>query len=327
MCTAISYKNGNSHYFGRNLDLETDYPVATVITPRNHELKFNHMPDQPSHYAMIGTAIVVGKDPLYFEAMNEKGLGMAGLAFFGLGYYPPVTEGKDNVASFELINFVLSQCSTVAEAKKLLSNLCIDDEGYSPQLPPEKMHWIVSDENASIVIETTEFYGTKIYDNVFNVLTNPPTFDYMTWNMSYYANLTGNLVDIRFAQDKQGLYPYSRGMGSIGLPGGVDSISRFVRAAFTLRNSRCPDEETKNVSEFFHILSNEQQVSGEDEVKPGEYEITLYSSCGNTKTGVWYHTTYYNPNVYAVEMYKEDLNGSDVIVYPFEKDLKVISEN
>lgn len=327
MCTSISYKNGNTHMFGRNLDLQTDYPVSTVITPRNHELKFRNLPDLSEHYAMIGTAIVADDTPLYFEAMNEKGLGMAGLAFFGLGYYPPVTEGKNNVASFEFIPYILSQASTVEEAKKLLVNINIDDTAFSDSLPPELLHWIIADENSSIVVETTRFYGLKVYDNVWNCLTNPPTFDYMQWNMNYYANLTGKMAPVRFADNKDGLYEYSRGIGSIGLPGGVDSISRFVRAAFTLRNSICPDDEMKNVAEFFHILSNVQQVSGEDQISENEYEITLYTAGGNTKTGVWYHTTYYNPNIYAVDMYKEDLNGTIIIEYPFKKDLLVQFDN
>lgn len=327
MCTSISFKNGNSHYFGRNLDLQTDYPVATVITPRNHEFKFRHIPHLNKHYAIIGTAIVADETPLYFEGMNEKGLGMAGLAFFGLGYYPPVEEGKTNVASFEFLPYILGQAATVEEAKKLLENINIDNEGFSEALPPEALHWIISDENSSIVVETTKFYGLKVYDNVWNCLTNTPTFDYMEWNMNYYVNLTGKMVPIRFADNKDGLYEYSRGMGSIGLPGGVDSISRFVREAFTLRNSICPDEEMKNVAEFFHILGNVQQVSGEDEVSENVYEITQYTAGGNTKTGVWYHTTYYNPNIYAVDMNKENLDGTDVIVYPFKRDLLVNFDN
>lgn len=327
MCTAISYKNGSSHFFGRNLDLEIEYPASTVITPRNYEFELRNMPHIKEHYALIGTGMVIDNTPLYFEAMNEKGLGMAGLAFFKFGYYPPVTEGKDNVASFEFIPYILSQCGSVEESRKLLENINIDNTGFSESLPPQALHWIISDEKESIVIETTKEKGLKVYDNPFNCLTNPPTFDYMLWNMSYYINLSGDLVPVRFADDKDGLVEYSRGIGSIGLPGGVDSISRFVRAVFTLRNSKSADEPLKNVAEFFHILSNVQQVSGEDEVKPGEYEITLYTAGGDTKTGVWYHSTYYNPTIYAVDMKKEDLDGKTLVVYPFKKDFVIPFDN
>lgn len=156
MCTAISYKNGSSHFFGRNLDLEIEYPASTVITPRNYEFELRNMPHIKEHYALIGTGMVIDNTPLYFEAMNEKGLGMAGLAFFKFGYYPPVTEGKDNVASFEFIPYILSQCESVEESRKLLENINIDNTGFSESLPPQALHWIISDEKESIVIETTK---------------------------------------------------------------------------------------------------------------------------------------------------------------------------
>ena len=34
-----------------------------------------------NHYAMIGMAHVLDDYPLYYDAVNEKGLGMAGLKF------------------------------------------------------------------------------------------------------------------------------------------------------------------------------------------------------------------------------------------------------
>ena len=36
-----------------------------------------------SHYAIIGMAYVAGGYPLYYDGINEKGLGMAGLNFVG----------------------------------------------------------------------------------------------------------------------------------------------------------------------------------------------------------------------------------------------------
>ncbi|MBR5793043.1 MAG: linear amide C-N hydrolase, partial [Anaerotignum sp.] len=35
------------------------------------------------HHAILGTALVQEGYPLYFDAMNEKGLAMAGLLFEG----------------------------------------------------------------------------------------------------------------------------------------------------------------------------------------------------------------------------------------------------
>ena len=80
MCTAITY-NTKDHYFGRNFDLEYSYKETVTITPRNYPLKFREVEDINNHYALIGMAYVEDNYPLYYDAINEKGLGMAGLNF------------------------------------------------------------------------------------------------------------------------------------------------------------------------------------------------------------------------------------------------------
>lgn len=326
MCTALSITN-KDHYFGRNLDLEIDYPVSVVITPRQHGFPMRHVPDIKNNYAMIGTAIIMNDYPLYFDAVNEKGLAMANLAFFGYASYFPPKQGKLNLASFELMQYVLAQFSTVAEVKVALKDLNITDDNYAPSMPSQGLHWIVSDPTTSIVIEQTAERGMVIYDNPWGVMTNAPEFDYQRANVGYYANVTGDLATNRFAPKAPDIRLFSRGMGSIGLPGGTDSVSRFIRVLFTKLNSRCPQDEASNVSEFFHILSNVQQVSGETELKKDVYEITQYTSCFNTTTGTMYYNTYYNPSLTSVSMYKENLDSKDLIEYPFRREFTVTSQN
>lgn len=102
MCTAITYTT-KDNYFGRNLDLDFSYNETVTICPRNYPFSFRHQGENNSHFAMIGMATVVADYPLYYEAVNEKGLGMAGLNFPENADYKEVAEGKDNLASFELI--------------------------------------------------------------------------------------------------------------------------------------------------------------------------------------------------------------------------------
>ena len=84
MCTAATYKT-KDFYFGRTLDYEFSYGDEITITPRNYPFHFRHSDKVlNSHYAIIGMAHVAGDYPLYYDAVNEKGLGMAGLNFVGL---------------------------------------------------------------------------------------------------------------------------------------------------------------------------------------------------------------------------------------------------
>ena len=71
------------------------------------------------HYALIGIALVADEYPLYFDAANEKGLGMAGLNYPDNFKAFDVQEGKDNVTPFEFIPWVLGQCASVDELAAL----------------------------------------------------------------------------------------------------------------------------------------------------------------------------------------------------------------
>ena len=57
------------------------------------------------------------------------------------------------------------------------------------------------------------------------------------------------------------------------------------------------------------------------------YEITNYSSCCNMDKGIYYYTTYENSQICAVDMHKENLDGSKLIAYPMDKELKVDFKN
>ena len=124
MCTAATYKT-KDFYFGRTLDYEFSYCDEVTITPRNYPFSFKYLGEINTHYAMIGMSYVANDYPLYYEAINEKGLGVAGLNFVSNAHYNDFVEGKDNIAQFELIPLILSKCTTVNEAKNLLNNINI----------------------------------------------------------------------------------------------------------------------------------------------------------------------------------------------------------
>ena len=102
MCTAAAFQT-KDFYFGRTLDYECSYGECVTVTPRRYPFSFRHMGRLDAHYAMIGMAHVADGYPLYYDAVNEAGLGMAGLNFVGNAQYAEVQEGKENVAQFELI--------------------------------------------------------------------------------------------------------------------------------------------------------------------------------------------------------------------------------
>ena len=323
MCTAVTYKT-KDHYFGRNLDYEFSYNETVTITPRNYPFKFRTAGSTKNHYAIIGMAFVQGGYPLYYDATNEKGLSMAGLNFPTNALYLPKIQGKDNIAPFEFIPWILCQCANVEEAKNKLNRLNLLNEDFNEQLKLSPLHWMISDREESIVVEPLKD-GIKIYDNPVGVMTNNPTFDFHMLNLANYMGLTREEPTSRFAENFK-LKPYSRGMGSIGLPGDLSSASRFVKAAFTKLNSVSGESESESVSQFFHILNSVAQQRGCCRVEKG-FEYTIYSSCCNTDKGIYYYTTYENSRISGVDMHKENLDGKELVSYPLIKGQSIKMQN
>lgn len=174
MCTAATYKTAD-FYFGRTLDYEFSYGDEVAVLPRNYALAFRHMGTLKAHYAIIGMAYVVGDYPLYYDGINEKGLGMAGLNFVGNAVYQEVGEGRENIAQFEFIPWILAQCASVEEAREKLDKMNLVGTQFGEQLPAAQLHWIIADEKECIVVECM-VDGLHVYDNPVGVLTNNPPF-------------------------------------------------------------------------------------------------------------------------------------------------------
>ena len=324
MCTAATYRT-KDFYFGRTLDYEFSYGEEITVTPRNYPFSFRYLPEKREHYAIIGMAHVEEDYPLYYDAVNEKGLGMAGLNFVGNAVYGEVREGKENVAVFELIPYILSQCENTEEARELLGKIQITDTRFKEQLPNGRLHCIIADEKEAITVESvTE--GLKIYENAPGVLTNNPPFPMQMFQLNNYMQLSSRQPENLFS-DQLSLETYSRGMGALGLPGDLSSASRFVRVAFTKLHARSGEGEADSVGQFFHILGSVEQTRGCCELENGKYEITIYTSCCNATKGIYYYTTYTNRQITAVDMHREKLDGTELIRYPMLEEEQIRLQN
>lgn len=324
MCTAATYRT-KDFYFGRTLDYEFSYGEEITVTPRNYPFSFRYLPEKREHYAIIGMAHVEEDYPLYYDAVNEKGLGMAGLNFVGNAVYGEVRKGKENVAVFELIPYILSQCENTEEARELLGKIQITDTRFKEQLPNGRLHWIIADEKEAITVESvTE--GLKIYENAPGVLTNNPPFPMQMFQLNNYMQLSSRQPENLFS-DQLSLETYSRGMGALGLPGDLSSASRFVRVAFTKLHARSGEGEAESVGQFFHILGSVEQTRGCCELENGKYEITIYTSCCNATKGIYYYTTYTNRQITAVDMHREKLDGTELIRYPMLEEEQIRLQN
>lgn len=318
MCTSLAF-TGSHPCFGRNLDLEESFGEQIVITPRSFPLTFRRLPCQKNHYAIIGMAHVAGGVPLYAEAVNEKGLYMAGLNFPGNAcYFPHADDGATEAAPYELIPWLLGQCATIEETKDLLERLRLLDEPFAPGLPSAPLHWHLSDGHTSLVLESMAD-GLHIHTDPVGVLTNNPPFDFHLTNLRQYLNLTAASPENRF-HSALSLSPFGQGMGSLGLPGDPSPVSRFVRAAFYKWNSPWAEEEAGRMTQCFHVLDGVAMVPGSVRTPEDKLDQTTYSCCiCPGEAGVtYYYKTASNQRICAVRMAEHQMDQTELAVFPLK---------
>lgn len=324
MCTAVTYF-GKSRCFGRNLDLEYSYGEQVTLAPRRFPLQFRCLPLLKEHYALLGMAHIAQGYPLYYDAMNEMGLAMAGLNFPGYAAYYPYHAGVDNVTPFELIPWVLGQCADLAQVKALLGSVNLLDQDFSPELPLTPLHWMAADRTGAVVIEPMG-EGLRVFNAPAGVLTNAPPFDWQMTNLSQYMALSNQPPENRFAPGLE-LAAFSRGMGAVGLPGDLSSPSRFVRACFLRENSPAGLSQQESIHQLFHILRGVAQVRGSVILPGGGEERTVYTACCDLDRGLYCYTTYENSRVTGVDLFREALDGGRLVKWPLRGEMDILWEN
>lgn len=312
MCTAV-IRRARGCCFGRNLDVPASYGEEVLITPRNAPLPFRLLPSLERHHALIGAGLAEEGYPLYFEALNEHGLWLAGLNFPGNAVYRQPVPDRDNAAPWELIPWLLGQCASLAEARPFLERLNLTALPFSGRYPLAPLHWMLADREGAVVIEPAA-EGLRIYENPVGVLTNNPPFPYHLEHLSHFLHLTREAPENRFAPQIP-LSPCSLGVGACGLPGDWSSASRFLRAAFAALNAVSGDREEEQVTQIFHILDTAAQPRGCARAGEG-WEHTVYASCCSAETGRYYYATYENRQITCVDLRQEDLEGSRLVRCP-----------
>ena len=314
MCTAICFW-GKKALFGRTLDLEDSLGVKVVMTPRNFDFGDGII----SKNAIVGMGIVREGRVLHFDALNERGLWGAALNFPVCNMYRKAEKCKLNLASYEILPYILSNFASVKEVKEGLSDLNITDRAFSIELPSTPLHWIISDCEESLTVES-DSKGVRVMPNLAGVLTNSPNFEYHITRLSDYLGLSAyenknRLTDIP-------LTPYSRGLGAMGLPGDFSSSSRFIRAVYLKKFTLVDRNKNAEICRIFHILDGVSVPDGCIITREGRPVRTVYSSVASPTEKVYYFTSYTCRTPHAVrlnteitEMQTFSLNTDEKIEY------------
>jgi choloylglycine hydrolase len=138
-------------------------------------------------------------------------------------------------------------------------------------------------------------------------------------------DLSPEEAENRFSKNLD-LKPFSRGNGALGLPGDFSSCSRFIKAAFGKENavSESPEE---SMSQIFHILESVSMIKGCVRLPEDKLEKTVYSACADGEKGIYYYKIYGNSRISAVDMRKENPEGTELVLYPFRTEQDILFQN
>lgn len=316
MCTGVRFTDSKGHmYFGRNLDWTVGFGEEVFITQRGFSHPALMDGKLVAKYASMGMSIDPDGCPLYLDAMNEKGLGVAGLNFPGYAKYSDVeVEGKTNIPAYAFPYFIASQFASVDEAEEALKDVVILNKQFNDQYEVALLHWLIGDKDRSIVVEYTED-GMHVYHNDLDVLANQPTYPFHHENVrNYMACTPESPAPVKWAEDT--LTPYGSGAGMRGIPGDYYSPSRFVRAAYLNAHYQEQDGEKDNVTRLFKTLEGVAMIKAGAKMPEGDFEYTLYSACFSAATNTYYYTLYDDPQIRAYKMDAVDLDGGKLVKAP-----------
>ena len=257
-CTGITLKSKDGATIAaRTIEwAESVMNTMYVVVPRGQELQsltpsgMDGMKFKTKH-GFIGLA--VEQKEFMVEGINEKGLS-AGLFYFpNYGKYQSFDESQKDksLADFQLVSYVLAECSTTDEVKKALSKVRVIN--IDPR--SSTVHWRFTEPSGKQIVLEIVNEEMHFYDNPLGVFTNSPGIEWHWTNLNNYINLQpGTLPEHNFGPLE--MKSFGHGSGLLGLPGDFTPPSRFVRATFFQITAPQQTNAQESVFQAFHLLNN-----------------------------------------------------------------------
>ena len=326
-CTSFLLKAENGEFvYGRTLEFALMLKSQIIVMPRGYENK-GVGPDGKAGSGLVYKAkyAATGMNalglPVVIDGINEKGLA-AGMFFFpNLAKFQAVSpqEAANSIASYELVNYILTQFATIDEVKAGIQKIKVSNVELAVFNGPAPVHYSVHDAAGNTIAIEYINGQLQVTDNPTSVMTNAPSIQWHLDSLSMYATSTPAPVP-PFTINGKSFPQWSTGGGQVAQPGDYSSPSRFIRAAFLVASA----PKFKNASEglplAFHLLNQFDIPPGAIQTVAGGsagggvagYEITEWTASADLKNGVYQFRTYANPAIRQVSLKALDLDAKSI---------------
>ena len=319
-CTGITLTaTDNSVIVARTVDWSgSEMNNLYVISPRGHTEQ-SLLPDGKANgmqftakYGFVGLGMQ--QPEFVVDGTNEAGLSAALFYFPDYGKYQPYSPAMkaDSLADFQVVSWILSQFSTIAEVKDAIDNINI----INIDPTASTVHWRITEPNGHQVVLEIVNGIPHFYENPLGVIANSPGLPWHLTNLNNYINIRSGTEDpVKFGPIT--LRSLSHGTGLLGLPGYFSSPSRFVRMAFFKNYAIQQATGFDTAMQSFHLLNNVDVPFG-TAFKTGTAKFDMPSSTqwtiatDITNKVIYYHT------MYNRALRRIDMNKIDFANVPFQ---------
>lgn len=261
-CTAFQLKsNDGAQIYFRSMEFGYPFNSKMLIVPRGTEYTGTAPGGKPgkkwtAKYGFVGLNVDIAPT-VVADGQNEKGLAIGLLYLPGFAQYQDAASAPadKSIGSWEVLNYLLANCSSVDEAVAALQNdVYVAQQEFVPFKEVLPVHYWIGDNTGEVVI--AEYVGGKlnIHDAPLGTLTNSPPYDWQEINVSNYVDLSPVNVPQR-TLGKFTAVNYGQGSGAVGLPGDMTPPSRFIRAALFSHWATPGATASDTVNLGFHVLN------------------------------------------------------------------------
>ena len=286
--------NSQAKVVARSMDLYTSDNPKMLVLPRGME-RNGLLPHNTAKWkSQYGSVVITAFDsPTVSDGINEAGLA-AHLLYLHDTQYEPRDLKRPGLSNLIWAQYFLDNYKTVAEAIKNANKFQIVATKLQGRTWP--IHLAL--EDASGDSATIEFIHGKMiihHGRQYTVMTNEPAYDKQLQNLKRYK-LFG---------------------GSLSMPGDIDSMSRFVRAASYLKTLPQPKNYEEAIASIFSVIRTTMVPFGAVDTSGNESTdtwATRWIAVADLTNKIYYFSSTSAPNMVWIDLHKLNFSSQKPVL-------------
>ncbi|TDG73643.1 hypothetical protein C5L31_001250 [Secundilactobacillus malefermentans] len=318
MCTSLTYEDYKGDwYLARTMDFGFNLDGRPVVIPRNYHFDSDASANGfDTKFGFTGAGRNLN-GYILVDGVNEKGLSAAALYFTESVYAEEAKAESVNIASHEVLMWLLGNVASIAELRAKFANVNIVAVPNSLLQIVVPLHWIVADKTGKSCVIEQQADGIKITDNPVGVMANSPEFDWHLKNLNNYVQLNPGLHENK-PYGKFTANGFGAGTGALGLPGDYTSVSRFIRMAFMRQHAEKAQDSSSSINALSHILNSVEIPKGVKIQADGDVDYTQYRGYMEMATPTYYMQPYDDQTITKVVLTEALLTKKEATEFPLK---------